>query len=190
MAIVYCTTNLINGKKYIGSTNGNDKYYLGSGVYFKKALAKYGKNNFARQVLWEGDDCHRWEMENYWLDYFGCANSKMFYNASSKAGGDPTVNLGRKLTKEHKDAISRAGKGRKTKHSTRVKKSKHLVKVDGTDWLTTGELADVLGHKNRTTVTRAIGIISGDIKLIRKQKEDSLIYRLLKKNFKIKKEIQ
>lgn len=187
MAIVYCTTNLVNGKKYIGSTNEWRKSYLGSGVYIKKALAKYGKENFVRQVLWKGDDKHRWEMENYWLEYFNCANNRMFYNASNKAGGDSKVNLGRKLTEEHKKAISRGGKGRKTNHSTKVKKSKYLVKIDGTDWMTTGELAELLEFKNRATITNAIKHKRGDYRNSRELRKDTLVYNLLQKEFKYKK---
>lgn len=44
---IYCTTNLINGKIYVGQHKGCfSKTYLGSGTIFKKALKKYGKENF------------------------------------------------------------------------------------------------------------------------------------------------
>lgn len=51
--IVYETINKINGKKYIGvhSCFDLDDGYLGSGTLFKKALKKYGKDNFERSVL-------------------------------------------------------------------------------------------------------------------------------------------
>jgi len=51
---VYVTTNLINGKQYIGdhSTNKIDDGYLGSGrPYFQNALNEYGKKNFKREIL-------------------------------------------------------------------------------------------------------------------------------------------
>lgn len=55
---VYVTTNLINGKQYVGdySTNDIDSYksihYLGSGrPHFINALKKYGKENFKREIL-------------------------------------------------------------------------------------------------------------------------------------------
>ena len=47
-SFIYKTTNLINGKIYIGqhtTDNINDRY-LGSGVYFLRAVKKYGKKNF------------------------------------------------------------------------------------------------------------------------------------------------
>lgn len=51
--IVYKTTNIINGKFYIGvhaTKNVSDKY-LGSGSLLKKAINKYGTDNFVREVL-------------------------------------------------------------------------------------------------------------------------------------------
>jgi hypothetical protein len=50
---VYITTNLINGKQYIGdhSTNKKDDNYIGSGKYLLYALDKYGIENFERKIL-------------------------------------------------------------------------------------------------------------------------------------------
>ena len=48
--VIYCTTNLINGKKYIGSDTNNNPYYLGSGVSIIKAIKKYGRNNFKKEI--------------------------------------------------------------------------------------------------------------------------------------------
>ena len=50
---VYITTNMINGKKYIGKrkySTGWEKY-LGSGKYLKNALKKYGKYNFIKRNI-------------------------------------------------------------------------------------------------------------------------------------------
>src|SRR3990167_2537894 len=54
--LIYKTTNLVNGKHYIGSHKGthNDSY-LGSGVALKAAIKKYGVENFKREVLFEAD---------------------------------------------------------------------------------------------------------------------------------------
>jgi hypothetical protein len=49
----YITTNIINGKKYVGdhSTNNIDDGYLGSGLYLKRAIKKYGKENFNKKII-------------------------------------------------------------------------------------------------------------------------------------------
>lgn len=49
----YITTNLLNGKQYIGmhSTKKVDDNYLGSGVAILDAILKYGKENFKREIL-------------------------------------------------------------------------------------------------------------------------------------------
>ena len=51
--IIYKTTNLINGKIYVGmhSTDNLNDGYLGSGWILKQAIKKYGKENFKGEVL-------------------------------------------------------------------------------------------------------------------------------------------
>ena len=66
MAIVYCTHNKINGKKYIGSHSANNPNYLGSGFRLKIAVKKHNKENFERVTLWEGSEEFKQEMEEYW----------------------------------------------------------------------------------------------------------------------------
>jgi hypothetical protein len=57
--IIYKTTNLVNGKFYIGKHNQStdlfDGYY-GSGSLLKKAIKKYGKDNFIRETLFKFDN--------------------------------------------------------------------------------------------------------------------------------------
>lgn len=53
--IVYKTTNLLNGMWYIGMFGSRgtkkDSEYLGSGREIKKAIAKFGPENFKRETL-------------------------------------------------------------------------------------------------------------------------------------------
>ena len=50
---VYKTTNLINGKIYVGLhvTSNLEDEYLGSGSQLKSAVKKYGKENFKREYI-------------------------------------------------------------------------------------------------------------------------------------------
>lgn len=51
--LVYKTTNKSNGKYYIGKhkCQSLDDGYLGSGTLLKRAIEKYGRDNFEREVL-------------------------------------------------------------------------------------------------------------------------------------------
>lgn len=51
--VVYKTTNVVNGKIYVGkhSTENIDDSYLGSGTALKSAIAKYGISSFVRTII-------------------------------------------------------------------------------------------------------------------------------------------
>jgi len=49
--VIYKTINQINDKIYIGQDSKNNPKYLGSGDLLKRAINKYGKDNFIKEVV-------------------------------------------------------------------------------------------------------------------------------------------
>lgn len=88
---IYITTNHINNKKYIGQKK-YDKYdhwktYLGSGILLSRAINKYGRENFSKEIIEECETRDKLNArEKYWIFYHDAVNSDKFYNLAS--GGD------------------------------------------------------------------------------------------------------
>lgn len=117
--LVYLTTNLTNNKIYVGvrTTVKLDDGYLGSGTTIKKAIKKYGKENFKRTILYfclSSEEAYEWERKI--VDFsFLCRED--VYNI--KPGGERPVTdiirfkISKKLTEhtkteEHKRNISKS----------------------------------------------------------------------------------
>jgi group I intron endonuclease len=143
--LIYITTNLINGKKYIGShltSNINDNY-LGSGVILKKAIEKYGKSNFQREILAQLDNIDDMkELEEYYIEYYNAYNSNLFYNATKYAAGitkctwgdkisksmmGHTFNLGKTQSQDTKNKISKSNNGKTRSKEFKLNRSKQML---------------------------------------------------------------
>lgn len=92
---IYITTNHINGKRYIGQksySQNNWKSYLGSGIYLNRAIKKYGKENFSKEII---EDCETKEIlderEKYWINYYNAVESDDYYNIASGGDGGNTI---------------------------------------------------------------------------------------------------
>ena len=84
--IVYKTTNLINDKFYVGMHKTLDSTefdgYYGSGSVFKKALIKYGKENFVREILFEFDTLEEARLKELEIVSSDFCKEKTNYNIS------------------------------------------------------------------------------------------------------------
>ena len=106
--IIYKTTNLINGKIYIGQYSGKNENYLGSGKYFLRALKKYGKKNFTREIL---EECNFKEQldnrEKYWIEELHARNIEIGYNIAK--GGQTGFIKGSTHSEESINKMKRFG---------------------------------------------------------------------------------
>lgn len=83
---IYETTNLINGKKYIGQHRAKefDEKYKGSGCLISKAFKKYGFENFIVKIIEEcNSEQELNEREIYWINFHNAVNDDNFYNLQS-----------------------------------------------------------------------------------------------------------
>lgn len=112
IGIIYRTTCLITFDKYIGkhackSTSFDG--YLGSGKHLKRAIDKYGKNNFIRQIIRVVDDDEDIdELERYYIRINDAVNRSDYYNIQE--GGEglaigyvPSEETRKKMIENHAD---------------------------------------------------------------------------------------
>lgn len=109
-AIVYVTTNLINGRKYLGKRCHKKRGYLGSGIALNEAIKKYGKDNFHKVIIAEYSTLEEAAAEEKRLSIlWDVVNSSEWYNVIP--GGTGGSQKGRILSEETKKRISDAKKG-------------------------------------------------------------------------------
>jgi len=128
VSYIYLTTNTINGKQYIGKHVGstNDRY-IGSGALLNKAIQKYGKANFKKEILEITDRELLQERENFWLRKYDAANNPNFYNISPSSSD--TAGWGHKTPIEKKAIIKKMVKGRAQKMSVTKQKIKETIET-------------------------------------------------------------
>lgn len=117
--IVYKTTNLSNGKFYIGShqTFIVEDDYLGSGKVLKQAIKKYGRKNFKREIIcfcttasvMRTVESHfvRYSIDNYKR---GCYNRS--YSGTGGMLGEDNSFFGRTHSEETRKKLSDSAKRR------------------------------------------------------------------------------
>lgn len=91
--LIYKTTNIINNKFYIGLhiTNNIDDNYLGSGTILKKAIKKYGTENFKKDIIFIFDNKKEMIDKEIELVNDNFINRKDTYNLSKGGFGLSTL---------------------------------------------------------------------------------------------------
>lgn len=130
--IVYETTNNINNKKYIGmhSTYDLEDSYIGSGKLIKKALKKYGRSSFTREILFICDSYEEMAIKEKELITQTIIEDSNYYNL--KTGGE-----GGRLTDEIINKIRIANIGRVVSIES-IEQALETRRINGT-WYKSGE---------------------------------------------------
>ena len=123
---IYKTTNLINNKIYVGQKKSREflgNKYLGSGLYLKRAIKKYGKENFSVVMLVACNSKEELDInERYWISYFNSADTKIGYNLTEGGEGNnggafrghtPTEKVRKKISTSMHDYSQKHRKGKK-----------------------------------------------------------------------------
>ena len=104
---VYLTTNLINGKVYVGqhiAKKFEPERYIGSGVLIKRAISKYGFNKFKCELLAEAETQDELDqLEMYYIKRYNAMDPDIGYNLCEGGSGG---NLGYVFTEEQKLHLS------------------------------------------------------------------------------------
>lgn len=97
---IYCITNNINGKQYVGQSIHIEQRFeehcrKSSGLVIDKAIQKYGKSNFSFEILEKTSKDYDVlnEREIYWIDKLNTYSSKKHYNLT-KGGNNADHRLG------------------------------------------------------------------------------------------------
>lgn len=126
--IIYKTVNAINGKFYIGQDSKNNPEYLGSGTLLKRAIEKYGKENFIKEIV---EVCSTKtelnEREKYWIKETKA--QEIGYNIAEGGQGGNTYD------EETRQRISQEFKGREVDPKTieKAKKTREKRKQENPD---------------------------------------------------------
>jgi len=91
--VIYKITNNINDKVYIGKDEKNDDNYFGSGLLIKRAIEKYGKDNFSKIVLEKCDTQLELNYkEIFWINELNSISPNGYNLTIGGTGGDTFSN--------------------------------------------------------------------------------------------------
>lgn len=165
---IYETTNQINNMKYIGkciySRKNNWEIYLGSGLYLKRAIKKYGVENFTRIILSEADSAEELNaLEEYYILFYNAVESPDYYNVKfTSIGGDVfTTNPNKELIRlQRKEQMSGERNHQFGKIKSQImidsvrKANSKAVLIDNIEYSSNIEASRLLGIKPTTLLYR------------------------------------
>lgn len=152
--ILYKTTNLVNGKIYIGihSTTNIDDGYLGSGKLLLKAIKKYGAKSFRREILAQvssTEELEKLEIEVVTEDF--CKRDDVY-----------NIMPGGKWESKDRNGLSFAGKSQSVESITKMVETKKLTQSPITEE-TRKKLRDSSFSKSKPEEQRAHASRAGKI---------------------------
>lgn len=103
---IYISTNMCNGKRYLGRRKFSEdwEYYLGSGAIFKKAIKKYGRENFVRNIIdiaYSEDELNQKEYE--YSVFLNIVDSDDWYNLVYGGGTTTGYHMSDETKKKQSD---------------------------------------------------------------------------------------
>lgn len=158
---IYETTNIVNGKKYIGQKKSDiflKEEYLGSGKHLKQAIAYYGRDKFKVRLV---EICNSREELNereiFWIaDLRDRLPSKMIYNIAIGGG---VIFSGESFSDEHKNNLSKSHLGKKVSKDTRLKISKSVkgrkLSKEWRNKISAGNKGKVISEKQKSRISKA-----------------------------------
>lgn len=106
------------------------KTYLGSGVYLKRAIKKYGKENFYKIIIDEADNEDELrDIKEYYIDMFDAVKNKDFYNLKNSSMGGNTYDND-KNSERYKKRIEKASKATSGKNNPMYGRPKTKKMID------------------------------------------------------------
>lgn len=105
---IYKTTNMVNGKYYIGKhqTNNPLDSYLGSGKAIANAIKLYGRQSFKKEILFEFDNEDEMNRKERELVTEEIVNDPLSYNIGVGGEGGPHFK-GKKHSNESRSKMGR-----------------------------------------------------------------------------------
>ena len=169
---IYKITNLVNDKIYIGKHQTSNPYdeYFGSGKLIKKAIKKYGKSNFIKEVLFIFENASEMDNKEKELITDEFVANKNTYNMGVGGEGGPHFK-----GKRHSESTKKILKEK------RMSQGKNILSDEGRKRIIRSNKTRVIRQETKEKISQKAKLRYSDEKFLEKFK-DSCNKRPPKKN--------